>query len=358
MRDERDTIFSRADYVRGEKDYNDYYKRNPHKREKDDYIRALPGLGDPKNIWYDDMMHPLIGMGFKFMAELEGIDNEEVGETKVEVDSVEMTKFIKDVLRKMGARARIIEADESLFYDTKGTGVGKYGNVVDKDYKYIIVFSMPKDDEYMNAAPLPKEALATMMKLTQGAYLSTWLSKYLNAIGYKSRANFESNYDFNLIGAAIKAGLGTYGYNGLVIDEEHGPKVKLSAILTDVELVPDAPTAFDVKNVCERCKICVQKCLSKELDSKKGGLVDSDKCYERWRIYGSLCTVCIKSCPFSQTELYNEYKGRLNTNKVIDEFIERHKQTMSKKVPTNIIRGEIAPSISRAVHKMKFNLKK
>ena len=68
------------------------------------------------------------------------------------------------------------------------------------------------------------------------------------------------------------AGLGGFGKNSLIINPRYGPWVRLQSILTDAELVPDAPFEEDL---CGDCVKCIEACPVGALTPYK---VDPDKC--------------------------------------------------------------------------------
>lgn len=58
--------------------------------------------------------------------------------------------------------------------------------------------------------------------------------------------------------AAVLGGLGTIGVNNLLITPEFGPRVRLRALLLDLELVPTGPIEF---SPCQSCNMpCRQAC--------------------------------------------------------------------------------------------------
>lgn len=59
--------------------------------------------------------------------------------------------------------------------------------------------------------------------------------------------------------AAVAAGLGTFGWQGLVLTPEFGPRQRFIAVLTDAELEPDRVLDQDL-NACRRCMACVENC--------------------------------------------------------------------------------------------------
>lgn len=107
--------------------------------------------------------------------------------------------------------------------------------------------------------------------------------------------------------AAVMAGLGRIGKNGLFVHELYGPRVRLATILTDMEL----PAAKPVKKTgCHSCSICVDACPALALTGKewKEGaareeLVDVKACSDYMSTKfkqigrGSVCGICVKVCP-------------------------------------------------------------
>ncbi|ADL12446.1 hypothetical protein [Acetohalobium arabaticum] len=58
--------------------------------------------------------------------------------------------------------------------------------------------------------------------------------------------------------AAVMAGLGCIGRNNLLVSPEYGPRVRLRAMIVDVELPPTGPITFDPCSDCE--EYCLEKC--------------------------------------------------------------------------------------------------
>ena len=57
--------------------------------------------------------------------------------------------------------------------------------------------------------------------------------------------------------AAIRAGLGVFGKNNLVLTKEFGPRQRFCTVLTDAELVPDPLIEEDL---CMGCITCREGC--------------------------------------------------------------------------------------------------
>lgn len=322
--DERDVIFGRMKYQENNYDYEDYYQRRPEKKEIDDYLRTLPGLCSPDAKWFNHLLHPFVDIGFKMITEMGALDNEDINPNPAPLDKEEATSFIKEIIAKMGGRTKIIKASPELFYDIKGRPLALYNKEVDKSYKNIIIFSMPMDLDYINDAPKPKQMLATIIQYMQGADISIWISKLLNHLGYRSKAQFDGSYDLVLPLVADKAGLGQLGYLGILIDEFHGPRVRLGAVLTDLDLVLDEESKFNFRDdVCQYCNLCIDRCIVGAIKRDTNQVVEHEKCHEMWRKLGNDCGYCIKVCPFTQP-IYQEYQDKLNSVEEVKTFINDH----------------------------------
>jgi epoxyqueuosine reductase QueG len=65
--------------------------------------------------------------------------------------------------------------------------------------------------------------------------------------------------------AGVRAGLGSYGENGLLVTRALGSAVRVSGVVTDAELAADPPSEQDV---CDHCMRCVEACPAGALAGK------------------------------------------------------------------------------------------
>ena len=77
---------------------------------------------------------------------------------------------------------------------------------------------------------------------------------------------------FDFVDAAVKCGLGEKGFNGALLTDAFGPFQRLSFILTDAEIEPDALVK---PHLCDRCGECAKGC--------PGGCVAADGTVDPWR---------------------------------------------------------------------------
>ncbi len=73
--------------------------------------------------------------------------------------------------------------------------------------------------------------------------------------------------------AGVRAGLGSYGENGLLITKEFGSAIRISGVLTASELQNDSPLSHDV---CDHCMACVDSCPVSALSGE--GAVNKKQC--------------------------------------------------------------------------------
>ncbi len=97
---------------------------------------------------------------------------------------------------------------------------------------------------------------------------------------------------------AVEAGLGWIGRNNLLVTPDHGSRVRLGTVLTDMPLPTDSPLEED----CGECRACIDDCPA---DAIKEDPADFEHiaCYEKIRemikevnIGQNVCGICIRAC--------------------------------------------------------------
>ena len=121
--------------------------------------------------------------------------------------------------------------------------------------------------------------------------------------------------------AAVLAGLGRIGKNGLFLHDAYGPRVRLATILTDMEL-PCAKTSQE--GSCQSCNRCVNACPAMALTGRewyegaaREEIVDAKACSDYMNNNfkhigrGSVCCgICIKICPAKENNEKNQHNYR------------------------------------------------
>lgn len=182
--------------------------------------------------------------------------------------------------------------------------------------------ALPRDIEYLKRAV----SIALDRSLNAGAVsrlmgLQREAERWLKGRGYRflsippdsdrRMGKFVSRlYDlFSHKTGATCSGLGWVGKNGLVINEQYGPKLSWATVLTDASLEPDDPIE---SSLCGECDYCVRHCPSGaitgnvwSLDEPYGELVRYERCKslkrKRHLFEGKPnCGLCVTICPYSR----------------------------------------------------------
>lgn len=112
---------------------------------------------------------------------------------------------------------------------------------------------------------------------------------------------------------AVAAGVGWQGKSLLTVNPDFGPRIRLTTILTDLPLAPDAP----LKNRCGKCDKCATACpagaiknvnTDSHYESREEALHFSrcaDKVQNEFaslpNIGSPICGVCVAACPWGRS---------------------------------------------------------
>jgi epoxyqueuosine reductase len=138
------------------------------------------------------------------------------------------------------------------------------------------------------------------------------LREKLDALGRELGAPYRVVVDANQHvdrEAAVRAGIGFYGKNTMLITRRHGSWVVLGALVTTEQLAPTARLETD----CGSCRLCIDACPTGALDEP--GTLDATRCLSYWsqtpepipveyreemgpQVYG--CDICQDVCPWNR----------------------------------------------------------
>jgi epoxyqueuosine reductase QueG len=172
-----------------------------------------------------------------------------------------------------------------------------------------IMLTMEMDKIRIDTAPSIAGKQAVMEIYRDLGIAANKIAVYLRKRGYSAYAAHP------LMGPALYppltqlAGLGWLGISGLMITPEHGPRVRLAAVFTNIENLPfnSVNEHAWVEDFCTSCGICINECPPKAIYEKpiqhvNGQItcVNNDRCFPYFSDYFG-CSVCIKVCPFNRT---------------------------------------------------------
>ncbi|MDQ3890198.1 MAG: tRNA epoxyqueuosine(34) reductase QueG [Actinomycetota bacterium] len=164
---------------------------------------------------------------------------------------------------------------------------------------------------YYAPGPDPGPARGTLPRYTWSDFYATLRGK-LDALGQRLGGSYRVLVDANQHvdrEGAVRAGIGFYGKNTMLITRRYGSWVVLGTLVTDVEIEPAPPLALD----CGSCTLCIEACPTDALDEP--GVLDATKCLSYWtqsahsipeeyrielgtQVYG--CDICQSVCPWNR----------------------------------------------------------
>lgn len=232
----------------------------------------------------------------------------------------QITREIKKIARYAGADlvgiTRVKEDftyKENFSYEKSRLEIGPAVTVpVDLKHRYAIAFAreMSYDRIQNTLTDRNEESLGEIGKTYfELAQIACAVAAYIRQLGYSARAHHIRNEQVFHVPHAVDAGLGEQGRHNYLITRQFGPRVRLSSVTTDLELVEDKPVDIGVQDFCENCRLCQINCPSQALAAEKA-LVrgyrkwpqEQEKCFLFWVTGGNTmgCTLCLKVCPWNK----------------------------------------------------------
>ncbi len=188
--------------------------------------------------------------------------------------------------------------------------------------KSVIVIGHAMDYELVRSYPSALASAATGREYSHEAAIVNMVASFIRGIGFNAVGT--SNDTALTIPYAIKAGLGEYGRNQMVITAEFGPRIRFSKIFTDLELDFDQPKSFGVRAYCDQCTVCAEACPPRALPfgppsfggpnrSTVKGIkkwsADCEKCFGFWAKMKIDCAICMRVCPYNRD--FSKWPARL-----------------------------------------------
>lgn len=232
-------------------------------------------------------------------------------------DPALMAAEVKRVAAFFGADlAGITEYDERWSYSARVDvrDMSDAPNELPEGVTSVIVLGHQMDEELVATYPSALAGAATGREYSHEASIVMQVAAYIRNLGYEAVASM--NDSALVIPYAVKAGLGEYARNQLVITPEFGPRLRFSKIFTNLPLAHDAPKRPGVAAFCDICDRCAAACPAKALpfgapeaadpgdqSAIKGvrkWTSDAVACFGYWAKLASDCAICMRVCPFNR----------------------------------------------------------
>lgn len=240
-----------------------------------------------------------------------------VAPNQVAVDDPEkMAAEIKRIARFFGADlCGITDFDTRWLYSARvdARDASEAPNELPDGITSVIVLGHEMNKELVATYPSALAGAATGREYSHEAAIVSQLAAYIRNLGYQAVPSM--NDTGLVIPYAVKAGLGEYARNQLVITEEFGPRLRFSKIFTSIPLSHDAPKKLGVADFCAICTKCADACPVKALpygppsaagpgkSAIKGvrkWTSDAAACFGFWAKLSSDCAICMRVCPFNR----------------------------------------------------------
>jgi len=131
-------------------------------------------------------------------------------------------------------------------------------NDLPPDLTHVIVLGHAMDYALVETYPSALAGAATGREYSHEVAIVMQLATWLRNLGYQAVASM--NDTALVIPYAIKAGLGEYGRNQMVLTPEFGPRVRFSKIFTNLALATDGPKPLGLTAYCANCTACAAAC--------------------------------------------------------------------------------------------------
>ncbi|MEO0362835.1 MAG: reductive dehalogenase domain-containing protein, partial [Pseudomonadota bacterium] len=249
-----------------------------------------------------------------------------VAPERIEVDDpAAMAADVKKVARFFGADlVGITDFDERWIYSARVDvrDMSSAPHDLPEGLTSVIVLGHQMDEDLVATYPSALAGAATGREYSHEAAIVMQVAAYIRNLGYEAVASM--NDTGLVIPLAVKAGLGEYARNQLVITPEFGPRLRFSKVFTSLPLAHDAPRRPGVAKFCAICDRCAAACPAKALPfgapsaeapgrSAVKGVVkwtsDAVACFRYWAKLASDCAICMRVCPFNRD--FSKRRNRL-----------------------------------------------
>jgi reductive dehalogenase len=242
----------------------------------------------------------------------------EINAERVRVDDPEvMTQHIKRVAHYFGAdvvgvaRAHPTMLNAGRISD-EGTAEGGGGDPEPLDeicrkYPYVIVATTAWDYDKIQAHRHHIGDAAYHVSQQKAGLMLKSLEGYIKELGYSALRGVAHGQ-----AAALAAGVGELGRNGMIITEKFGARVNMTGtLMTDLPLAPGHPIDIGVEDFCKVCRKCANTCPTNSITIGDKVVYNGIEKYKiNWLTcyrlrpythqYWEDCLTCVAVCPYTK----------------------------------------------------------
>ena len=240
-------------------------------------------------------------------------------------DPSAMATEVKHIAKFFGADlCGVTNYDERWLYESRvdTRDMSDATNNLPQGLTSVIVMGHQMEEDLVATYPSALAGAATGREYSHEATIVMQVAAYIRNLGYEAVASM--NDTALVIPYAIKAGLGEYARNQLVITPEFGPRLRFSKIFTNIPLTHDAAKPLGVRAFCDICTACADACpvkalpygsptdIQPKISAIKGvrkWTSDAEKCFGFWASLASDCAICMRVCPFNRD--FTKWRHRL-----------------------------------------------
>ena len=306
--DERDVVFVRKRLEEGSERFKEYYNRKPEKLEPDNTFRSAPGLLSSGSGQFDPFMYASTEASFITCDNLIDICDGPVAEKKVKADIKDISEYIKNWTKHLGAYSvgiTLLKDDHK--YSIGGRG-DKYGKPVVNNHKFAIAFTVEMDYDSIRKGPQAPAVMESAKQYLNAGTIAVQVASFIRNIGYSARAHIDANYEVICPLVARDAGLGELGRMGILMTPDLGPRARVNVVTTELPLAVDE-RKYDgsIIEFCRHCKKCAAVCPGRAISEKDREIhngvlcwkINHEKCFTFWCNSGTDCGRCMATCPYS-----------------------------------------------------------
>ena len=231
------------------------------------------------------------------------------------MDDIELLESVRVIARGMGVVDVSVASADSWETDGLVSGIvgeGHRPKDIMPDARSVIVIGVPVQRTIVDTAPsiyynhLYGVVNALLDQVSERIALELNIrghrAIYVPRDGYHGIAGLRDipKSFFSHRHAAYLAGMGTFGWNNMVLTERYGPRIRFSSVITSAELPSSEPLG---RELCVRCGRCTRECPASAVAD--GDYPDHitlktlcvDKSAELAQVGRSPCGRCIAVCP-------------------------------------------------------------